>query len=418
MEIQYDRKQYAEFLCKAYRLNRIIEPLEKTPYVRVFIDASDSERVIISSTHANGIVFSRRLDCVVRKVSDNPNRIFTLRQTLKPIYEKLMLESDDPYYTVRLFPRISLSNNIMEALPYYKDSTQITNIPLTEPITKFLKKTSQTVTRDLEQNEFSGMSYISVTGGKLWLCNVGLRLLGYISIQSQPDLNQADINKAETYQIPMDSIPLVYTVFEASNDESITVSSLPPKYHLMAFQAGSETLYVPQHNQGRIKIVQCTRKSNELKAIADLPFQRFIDDESDYTGNIALSLKTSNLKKALENLKRLYEEKRILQLTIKIDSDRVISLVSWHITENGINTELNTLQITLSKPIENYGLYKGKKFHTTLKNFSELIEAFSSDDIELGFPGNNKSLYAIAYSDDRSVKYGIKTTPLNKGFKG
>lgn len=207
MEIKYNRKQYAEFLRKAYRLNRIIEPLEKTPYVRIFIDASDSEHVVISSTHTNGIVYSRHLDCVVKRVSDNPNSIFTLKQTLNPIYEKLMLESDDPYYTVSLFPRLSLSNNIMEALPYYKDSTQITN-------------------------------------------------------------------SAETYRIQIDSIPLIYTVFGESDNESIKVLSLPSKYHLMAFQAGSETLYVPQHTKGQIRPRQCTMAGNEYKIHCDLPFKR------------------------------------------------------------------------------------------------------------------------------------------------
>lgn len=418
MEIKYNRKQYAEFLRKAYRLNRIIEPLEKTPYVRIFIDASDSEHVVISSTHTNGIVYSRHLDCVVKRVSDNPNRIFTLKQTLNPIYEKLMLESDDPYYTVRLFPRLSLSNNIMEALPYYKDSTQITNIPLTEPVTKFIKKTGKTVQTDYERNDFSGMCYISATDGKFWFSNIGLRLLGYVSVQIQPG-NLADINSAETYRIPIDSIPLIYTVFEESDNESIKVLSLPSKYHLMAFQAGSETLYVQQHTREQIRPKQCTRAGNEYEIHCDLPFKPHIDNEQDYSDSVAITLKTSSLKKALKNLKRSYREKNTTRLTIEIVSDKVIGLMSWHTPEEEQpDIELDSTHMTLSKPVESYESCIGMKFHTTFKSFNELTDALSSHEIEIYLPRDNKPLYVIAYSDDRATKYGIKTMPLRRGFKG
>lgn len=416
MEIQYSREQYAEFLCKAYRLNRIIEPLEKTPHVRIFIDASDSEHVIISSTHANGIVFSRHLDCVVRKVSDNPNRIFTLKQTLSPIYEKLMRESDDPYYTVNLFPRLSLSNDIMEALPYYKDSTQITNIPLTEPVTKFIKKTGKTVQTDYERSDFSGMCYISVTDGKFWFSNIGLRLLGYVSVQIQPG-NLADINSAETYRIPIDSIPLIYTVFGESDNESIKVLSLPSKYHLMAFQAGSETLYVPRHTREQIRPRQCTMAGNEYRIHSDLPFKPHIDNEQDYSDSVAMVMETSSLKKALKNLK-LCGEKNTTKLTIEIVSDKVIGLMSWHTPKKKPDVELDSLLMTLSRPVESYESCIGMKFHTTFTSFYELVDALSSHEIEIYLPRGNKPLYAVAYSEDKTTKYGIKTVPLSEGFKG
>lgn len=126
MEIRINRRQYAEFLHKAYQLNRMIEPLEKTPYIRIVVGVSGSEHVILSSIHNNNTTYSKCVDCIAIEESNNPNRIFTWMEALKPIYMKLMLESEDECYTFKPFPRLAASSFLIEELPYYKNEGSIT----------------------------------------------------------------------------------------------------------------------------------------------------------------------------------------------------------------------------------------------------------------------------------------------------